>query len=94
MFSEEHLYSIALRSCKNIGDANFRKLINAFGSASSVWNADKRQLTKVYGISQGMISEIGSSEHLDFAKRELDFCEKNNIQILLRHSGELPFFLR
>ncbi|MGP1501311.1 MAG: DNA-processing protein DprA [Bergeyella cardium] len=93
MFSEEHLYSIALRSCKNIGDANFRKLINAFGSASSVWNADKRQLTKVYGISQGMISEIGSSEHLDFAKRELDFCEKNNIQILLRHSGELPFFL-
>lgn len=93
MFSEEHLYSIALRRCKNIGDIHFQKLVYAFGSATSVWNAPRKELLEITGVSNGIISEIGKEEHLKFAENELNFCEKNNVKIRLRHQSELPFFL-
>lgn len=93
MFTEEHLYSIALRRCKNIGDIHFRKLVYAFGSATAVWNAPRKELLALVGVSHGLISEIGNYQHLEFAHKELDFCEKNHIKILLRHREELPFLL-
>lgn len=93
MFSEEHLYAIALRRCAHIGDIHFRKLTQAFGSAETVWKESKMILSKIEGLKQNRLSEIGKKEHLDFAEKELKFCAQNNIQILLRHQNELPYFL-
>lgn len=93
MFSEEHLYSIALRRCHLIGDVNFYKLLRLEGSAEQVWKSSKRILAKIEGIGSKTVSEIGNSEHLNFAENELKFCKKNNIGILLRHQKELPFLL-
>lgn len=93
MFSEEHLYSIALRKCNLIGDINFYKLVSAIGSAKDVWEFPKKELSKIVGIGSKTIYEIGSSKHLKFAENELEFCKKHNIKINLRHLGNLPKFL-
>lgn len=94
MYTEEHLYSIALRECSFIGDINFFKLVRAFGSAKNVWQTAKKELSKTDGIGRKIISDIGNAEHLKFAEKELAFCERNSITINLRHGNELPFLLK
>lgn len=93
MFSEEHLYSIALRRCSLIGDISFQKLIRAFGSAKTIWEMPKKEFLKNNGIGNKIASGIGSEEHLKFAEKELLFCEKENIQVKLRHLNEIPELL-
>ena len=93
MFSEEHLYSIALRRTNLIGDINFQKLVEAVGSAKEVWEISKSGLKEITGIGSKISKEIGNSDNLLFAENELKFCEKNNIQICLRHQNELPRLL-
>ena len=93
MFSEETLYSIALRHCPLIGDIIFRKLIGEVGSAKEVWELSKSGLKNIHGIGKKISLEIGNSDHLKFAENELDFCEKNNVKINLRHHNELPVLL-
>lgn len=94
MYSEEHLYSIALRECNFIGDINFFKLVRTFGSAKTVWELSKKELSKTDGIGMKIVSDIGNPEHLKFAEKELLFCEKDAIKINLRHQNDLPFLLK
>ena len=93
MFSEETLYSVALRHCPLIGDMVFRKLVSEIGSAKEVWEVSKSGLKNIYGIGRKISLEIGNPDHLKFAEHELKFCEKNNIKINLRHLGQLPYHL-
>ena len=93
MLSEEHRYAIALRKCSLIGDLNFKKLLSAEGSAKAVWKLPKKQLLKSYGIGQKTVADIGNDEHLRFAEKEIEFCEKHNIKIFLNQQHELPFLL-
>ena len=93
MFSEETLYSVALRHCPLIGDIIFQKLIREVGSAKEVWDLSKSGLKNIYGIGKRISLEIGNADHLQLAEKELKFCEKNNIQINLRHLGDLPTLL-
>lgn len=93
MFSEETLYSIALRKCPLVGDVIFRKLVSEIGSAKEVWEISKGGLQNIQGIGKKISAEIGKPEYLSFAENELKFCEKNNIGIKLRHLDELPKLL-
>lgn len=93
MFSDEHLYAIALRRCSQIGDLNFKRLVSAEGSAVEVWKRPQKNLMKTFGIGLKAVAEIGDDQHLKFAEKELSFCEKNNIHILLSHCGDLPYLL-
>ena len=93
MFSEEHVYSIALRRCNLVGDINFQKLVSAAGSAKKAWDFPKKDFSKIFGIGTRIVHDLGNSEHLKFAENEINFCEKNNISILLRHLKELPILL-
>lgn len=93
MISEEYLYAIALRECSQIGDIQFHKLVRTFGSAREAWKRAKKEYKKLEGIGQKTVSDIGNAAHLKFAEEELNFCEKNNIRIRLKHHSELPFLL-
>lgn len=90
MISEEHLYSIALRECHLIGNINFFKLVEAFGSAKEVWENAKKEYRNLEGFGRKIVSDIGNTSYLNFAEKELSFCENNQIQIRLRHCNELP----
>lgn len=89
MSCSETLYSIALRHCPLIGDIIFRKLITQVGSAEKVWHLSKSELQEIFGIGKKITLEIGESKHLKFAEEEIAFCEKNKINIQLRHLGQL-----
>lgn len=93
MISEEYLYAIALRESSQIGDINFHKLVRTFGSAENAWKKAKREYKKLEGIGPKTVADIGNESHLKFAEKELSFCEKNSIQIKLRHLGEIPSLL-
>lgn len=93
MFSEEHLYSIALRRTNLVGDINFLKLVEAVGSAKEVWEISKSGLKEITGIGSKIAKEIGNKDHLHFAENELKFCENNKIDICLRHLNQLPKLL-
>lgn len=94
MFTDEHLYSIALRRCNLIGDISFFKLLRETGSAKEVWNTPKRNLAKLDGFGQKTVADIGNAAHLTAAENEIRFCERNQIGILLRHMNQLPELLR
>lgn len=93
MFTEEHIYAIALRRCRLVGDVNFHKLVKTAGSAKEAWIHAKKLINKIDGIGKKISSDIGNEEHLRFAEKEIKFCEKNKINILLRHQSELPKLL-
>lgn len=93
MYTEEHLYSIALRKCSFIGDITFYKLVKTFGNAKAVWETSKKELGKTGSFSKKIIADIGNKEHLKFAEKELQFCEKNSVQIRLRHCDDFPKLL-
>lgn len=93
MNSEEYFYAIALRECSQIGDIHFHKLVHTFGSAQEAWKRAKKEYKKLDGIGQRTVSDIGNTSHLEFAEDELNFCEKNNIQIRLKHLKETPSLL-
>lgn len=94
MISEEYLYAIALRECSQIGDIHFHKLVRTFGSTQEAWKRAKKEYKKLEGIGQKTVSDIGNEAHLKFAEEELNFCEKNNIQIRLKHLYEIPSLLQ
>lgn len=93
MYSEEHLYAIALRECNLIGNINFNKLVRTFGSAKNAWEKTKKEYEKLDGFGSKIVYDIGNPEHLKFAEKELKFCETNNIKINLRYLQELPQLL-
>jgi DNA processing protein len=93
MLHEEHLYSIALRATPLIGDVNFMRLVEITGSAKETWHLSKKLLKEIPGIGSKITKEIGNETYLKFAEKEIDFCEKNNIKINLRHLKELPKLL-
>ncbi|WPO84581.1 DNA-processing protein DprA [Chryseobacterium sp. JJR-5R] len=93
MYSEEHLYAIALRQCAFIGDINFYKLVRTFGGAKPAWELTPKEYKKLDGFGKKLIADIGNPEHLKFAEEELRFCEQNGIKINLRHLNGLPQLL-
>lgn len=93
MISEEYFYAIALRECTQIGDINFNKLVRTFGNAREAWNKAKKEHKKIDGLGLKTVSDIGNKDHLKFAEKELKFCENNDIQIRLKHLGEIPSLL-
>ncbi len=93
MISEEYLYTIALRECSHIGDVHFHRLVRTFGSAQEAWKRARKEYKKLEGIGSKTVSDIGNEAHLKFAEDELIFCEKNNIQIRVKHLNETPSLL-
>lgn len=90
---EESMYSIALRACPLVGDINFMKIISATGSAKESWLISKSTLKEIEGIGPQITKGIGEDRYLKFAEEEINFCNKNNIKIRLRHLNQLPHLL-
>ena len=81
MLEEELLYVLALQRVKGIGDINAKKLIAHCGSAKSVLNEKKHLLEKINGIGSFTIRHLFDKENLLEAEKELQYLQKNNIEI-------------
>jgi DNA processing protein len=90
MNSEENLYILALKQCKNIGSINLKKLIKHIGSAKKVWQSSPKSLLSISGIGKSSIQNIGSKELILLAEKELKFCEKHEINIISQEEDLYP----
>lgn len=90
MNPEEHLYILALKQCKNIGNINLKKLIKHIGSAKKVWESSPKSLISIFGIGKSSIQNIGNKEFLLSAEREIKFSEKHGINIITQEDNLYP----
>lgn len=81
MLEEEILYVLALQRVKGIGDINAKKLIAHCGTAKNVLKEKKQILEKINGIGSFTIRHLFDKENLMEAEKELQYLQKNNIEI-------------
>jgi len=90
MNPEEHLYILALKQCKNIGNINLKKLINNIGSAKKVWESVPKSLLSISGIGKSSIQNIGNKDLLLLAEKEIKFSEKHDIRLITQEDEIYP----
>ncbi|WP_312767622.1 DNA-processing protein DprA [Epilithonimonas sp.] len=90
MISEEYLYILALKQCKNIGNINLKKLINHIGSAKKVWDSSPKSLLSTTGIGKHTIQNIGNKDFILIAEKEIKLCEKHGISIISQNDELYP----
>lgn len=91
---EEKTYQLALSYVPKIGERRFKKLINHFGSAKTVWELNKKEKNNIQSLNVKTLDKIGDSEILETAIRELDFVEKNNFKAHSFYEIEYPRLLK
>ncbi|MEP7194925.1 MAG: DNA-processing protein DprA [Saprospiraceae bacterium] len=98
-----YFYEIALSKILNIGPILAKSLISYCGSAEAVFKEKKSKLQRIPNIGPITIDQINLEKVVESTEKEIDFCSKNNIQILyflesnypsrLKHFPESPIIL-
>lgn len=81
--NEDLRYIIALLGINGIGSAITRHLIDEFGSAKAVFEADSQLLTNMQGIGHLIISQRDNKDLFAKADSELDFIQSHNIRAFI-----------
>ncbi len=84
------LHQIALTFVKNIGPSLGKVLVSHLGGAEAVFNAPKYKLLGVPGIAEKTFNNLNFNEALQKAEEELNFIEKNNIDVLFYTDSRFP----
>ena len=86
------IYKIALLKLKGIGSVNAKLLLSYCGSAEAVFSAPKEELIAIPQIGEITANHILSSkeEAISIAEEEIDFVEKNNIQVISYYDEQYP----
>jgi len=83
------IYTLALTYIPKVGPVNQRKLL-ALADAKSIWSLSKKEQDEIFRGRKDILTYLRSSACLDLAQKELEFCEKNNIEVLLHSSESYP----
>ncbi len=81
MTDQELFYLLALLKVDGVGDIMGKKLLHSFGSAQAIFNAKNNQLAAVDGIGTVLLKNLKDKNVFEKAQKELEFIQKNNIQI-------------
>lgn len=76
-------YILALMTIKGIGSIRARHLIEAFGSAQAVFEADASLITQIPSISQALLEGRNNQKIFQQADQELQFIEQHHIKTLI-----------
>lgn len=84
MREEELKYALALTRLRGVSQNAALKLYDHYGTAQAVFENRKEV--------QGKVGEALAdwTEVLNWAEKELEFCEKNRIKVFLRHDEDYP----
>lgn len=84
MREEELKYALALTRLRGVSQNAALKLYDHYGTAQGVFENRKEV--------QGKVGEALAdwTEVLNWAEKELEFCEKNRIKVFLRHDEDYP----
>jgi DNA processing protein len=78
------LLSVALTKIPTIGAVTARTLISYCSGVENVFMADKKLLLTIPGIGEATVKQIFENKDnaMKLAEKELEFCTKNNVQII------------
>jgi DNA processing protein len=88
------LHQLALTFLKKIGPAHAKALVGYMGGAENVFNSSKAKWLKVPGIGEKTFSDLNLSEALTRAEQELQYIEKNKIEVIFYTDSRYPKRLR
>ena len=83
-------HQLALTFMKGIGPTLSRSLLAYFGNAEEVFKGSPSRLMKVPGIGLKTLEQVNFTEALNKADRELDYVEKNGIDVLFFTDDRYP----
>jgi DNA processing protein len=90
MTHDTTLAYLTLISAKGLGPRRIKVLLEHFGSALSILEADKQALAEVEGFGEVTIKALEEAKKLDWAEKELGRAEKLNIQLVHFESEDYP----
>jgi len=74
-------YEVALSKIPGLGPIMGRQLVAHCGDMTSVWQASEEALKSIPDISEKVVGEILSSSPEELALADLEFCEREGVQI-------------
>lgn len=92
--NQDILYISALKHCPNIGESIIKKLVSKFGTAQKAWFSRPSELLAIHTIGKKTIQYIGNESILSQAEEEIQYCRKNQIQIIHLWEEEYPALLK
>jgi DNA processing protein len=84
------LHQVGLTFIKNVGPVLARSLLMHFGDAEKIFKSSKEKLLRVPGIGAKTLSGIDLAAALFRAEEELNFIEKNDIQVVFYTDSIYP----
>ncbi|NNF21894.1 MAG: DNA-protecting protein DprA [Saprospiraceae bacterium] len=91
---DNFLYKIALNYIPNVGCINAKKLVAFCGSAKGVFEATRKELSRIPGIGEKRIRDIMSKSALRKAEHELTLVNKQDIQLYYYLDEDYPIRLK
>lgn len=87
----ELLYGLALSLMKGVGDSNAKTLISYAGSAERLFALSPAKLQKIHGVGPKLAEAFkDTNEVLKRAEKELNFMDRNNIDMFLYYDKRYP----
>lgn len=90
MTEQQLIQNVALTKIPNIGHILSKNLLSYCGSADEVFKASKSQLLKIPGVGEHAIKNIHDKAVFTSAEKEIEFAQKNNVQILFYTDKKYP----
>jgi len=94
MSEQELIYLLALQKVPNIGDISAKKLLRKLGSAEAIFNTPKKELLRIEGFGELKINNIHNVSYIEEAEQELQFIQKENIQVAYFEDKNYPDYLK
>jgi len=93
--SEETIfYAIALTFVSGVGPVTARKLINHYGGTKEIFSESKLELKKLKILSDKSINSIKSKEIIEYTEKEIDFTNRNKIDVIYLNDERYPYRLK
>lgn len=94
MKEQELINLLMLQNLSGIGQINAKKLLQYFGSATNLFQADLKQLSEIDGIGKKRLQTLKDSANLKEAEEELKFIIDNKIDVLYYEDEDYPSRLK
>ena len=93
-FNEDIKYRLALSFIKGIGPKHSAKLIEIYGSALNIFRENSSVLNKIPYIGETLATGVKDKKILERAEKEINFCQKYNIEIISVSDSDYPIKLK
>lgn len=90
MIEQDLFHLLALQRVEGVGDIMAKKLLTLFGNAESVFKAKASQLTAIDGVGSVLIKNLKDKFVFEKANQELDFIQKNEINVAYFQDENYP----